>query len=146
MPSPDHLEALRGADVGLRVIRGATVRGAGYGVGILITAAASVLLLRHLGVVDFGRYMTVASLVAIVGGLTDAGLSAVGSRDLALRRPGGERRRLLANLLGLRLVITPLGVLAAIAFALLRRELAGAWCSARCSPASGSCSSRARRR
>ena len=116
---PDHLEALRGADVGLRVIRGATVRGAGYGVGILITAAASVLLLRHLGVVDFGRYMTVASLVAIVGGLTDAGLSAVGSRDLALRRPGGERRRLLANLLGLRLVITPLGVLAAIAFALL---------------------------
>ena len=77
------------------------------------------LLLRHLGVVDFGRYMTVASLVAIVGGLTDAGLSAVGSRDLALRRPGGERRQLLANLLGLRLVITPLGVLAAIAFALL---------------------------
>jgi O-antigen/teichoic acid export membrane protein len=114
-----ELEPLRSPDVGLRVIRGATVRGTGYGLGVLLTAVASVLLLRHLGVADFGRYMTVASLVAIVGGLTDAGLTAVGGRDLALRPQGDERRRLLANLLGLRLVLTPLGALAAIAFAIV---------------------------
>jgi O-antigen/teichoic acid export membrane protein len=111
-------EPLRSPDVGLRVIRSATVRGAGYGVGVLLTAVASVFLLRHLGVADFGRYMTVASLVAIVGGLTDAGLSAIGGRDLALRGPGEERERLLTNLLGLRLVLTLLGALAAVMFAL----------------------------
>jgi O-antigen/teichoic acid export membrane protein len=51
--------------------------------------------------------------------LTDVGLSAVGARELALRPQGEERRRLLANLLGLRLALTPLGALAAIAFALV---------------------------
>jgi len=117
LPASDF-EPLRGPDVGLRVIRGATVRGAGYALGMLLTAAGSVFLLRHLGVADFGRYMTVTSLIAIVGGLTDAGLTAVGGRDLAVRPPGEGRRRLLANLLGLRLVLTPLGVLVAFVFAI----------------------------
>ena len=116
MRAAGAFEPLRGADVGLRVIRGAAVRGTGYAIGMLLAASASVFLLRHLGVADFGRYATVASLIAIVGGLTDAGLSAVGGRDLALRPPGEERRQLLANLLGLRLVLTLLGVLVAIAF------------------------------
>jgi O-antigen/teichoic acid export membrane protein len=112
-------EPLRSPDVGLRVIRGTVIRGLGYGLGMLLTAVASVFLLRHLGVADFGRYAAVTSLVAIVAGLTDAGLSAVGSRDLALRPRGEERRRLLANLLGLRLVLTPIGALAAIGFAVV---------------------------
>src|SRR6266545_2316014 len=115
---PSDFEPLREPDVGLRVIRGATLRGVGYALGMLLTAVASIFLLRHLGVADFGRYMTVVSLIAIVGGLTDAGLTAVGGRDLAVRPPGEERRRLLANLLGLRLVLTPLGVLVALAFAI----------------------------
>jgi O-antigen/teichoic acid export membrane protein len=118
LPESDF-EPLQSPDVGLRVIRGATLRGGGYALGMLLTATASIFLLRHLGVADFGRYMTVTSLVAIVGGLTDAGLTAVGGRDLALRPPGPERGRLLANLLGLRLLLTPLGVLVAIAFAIV---------------------------
>jgi O-antigen/teichoic acid export membrane protein len=111
-------EPLRSPDVGLRVIRGGAIRVAGYGVGMLLTAAASVLLLRYLGVADFGRYATVMSLIAIVGGLTDAGLSAIAGRDLAMRPAGEERGRLLANFLGLRLALTPLGALAAVAFAI----------------------------
>jgi O-antigen/teichoic acid export membrane protein len=112
-------EPLRSSDVGLKVIRGGTVRVAGYGLGTVFTAAASVLLLRYLGVVDFGRFMTVSSLVAIVSGVADAGLTAVGARDLALRPRGEERRRLVANLLGLRLTLTPVGVLAATGFAIV---------------------------
>jgi len=84
-----------------------------------MTAGASVLLLRHLGVASFGRYITVTSLVAIVGGLADAGLSAIGARDLALRSQGAERDHVLANLLGLRLLITPLGVAGATVFAVV---------------------------
>lgn len=111
-------EPQRESGIGPKVVRGGSVRAAGYSFGTLLTAGASVLLLRHLGVKDFGRYMIVASLVAIVSGLTDAGLTAVGARDLALRQPGDERQKLLANLLGLRLVLTPLGVLAATGFAI----------------------------
>jgi O-antigen/teichoic acid export membrane protein len=112
-------EPLRRPDVGLRLIRGGTIRVAGYGLSMLLTAAASVLLLRHLGVSGFGRYMTVASLIAIVSGVTDIGLAGVGARDLGLRPQGEERRRLLSNLLGIRLVLTPLGVLAATSFAVV---------------------------
>ncbi|MFL5915904.1 MAG: polysaccharide biosynthesis C-terminal domain-containing protein [Gaiellaceae bacterium] len=110
-------DALGAPDVGLKVIRGAGVRAGGYGLGMLLTAVASVLLLRHLGVVNFGRYATVTSLVAITGGLTEAGLTAVAGRDLTLRPRGEKRQRLLENLLGLRLVLTAVGVAAAIAFA-----------------------------
>jgi O-antigen/teichoic acid export membrane protein len=104
-------------DVGTKVVRGGAVRIGGYAAGMLLTAAASIFLLRHLGVSGFGRYMTVVSLIAIVGGVTEAGLSAVGGRDLAVRAPGVERSRLLANLLGMRLALTPVGVLLAIVFA-----------------------------
>ena len=57
--------------------------------------------------------------MAIVSGITDAGLTAVGARELALREPGESRRRLLENLIGLRLILTPVGVVGAVLFALL---------------------------
>jgi O-antigen/teichoic acid export membrane protein len=111
-------DVLQSPEAGGLVVRGGAIRGVGYAIGIALTAVASVFLLRYLGVADFGRYMTVVSLIAIVGGVTDAGLTAVGARDLA-RSPRGEpRHRLMANLVALRLVVTPLGVLAAIIFAL----------------------------
>jgi O-antigen/teichoic acid export membrane protein len=91
----------------------------GYGVGVLLAAATSILLLRHLGVIDFGRFMTVISLMAIVGGVTDAGLTTIATRELALRGSVSERRALLSDLLGLRLVLAPLGVLGALVFAVL---------------------------
>jgi O-antigen/teichoic acid export membrane protein len=111
-------DLLRTPAAGRLVIRGAAVRGMGYGVGVLLVAAASVFLLRYLGVADFGRFATIMSLIAIVSGVTDAGLTAVGARDLPLRARA-EQPRLLANLLGLRLLLTPLGVLGAAAFAIV---------------------------
>lgn len=56
--------------------------------------------------------MTVAALLGIVSGVTDAGLTAVGNRELALRT-GDERRRILGNLVALRLILTPAGVVLA---------------------------------
>jgi O-antigen/teichoic acid export membrane protein len=101
------------------VIRGGAVRGLGYLGGLVLGVAVSVLLLRHLGVVEFGRYATVAALLGIVSGVTDAGLTAVGARELSVLPAGPARERLLASLVALRLVATPLGVVAAVAFALL---------------------------
>jgi O-antigen/teichoic acid export membrane protein len=112
-------DPLQRQDAGQVVARGTTIRIVGYGIGMLTTAAASILLLRHLGVAAFGRYVTVTSVLAIVGGVTDAGLATVVGCDLALRRSDSERQRLLANLLGVRMVLTPLGVLAATLFAVI---------------------------
>lgn len=103
---------------GGRAIRGGMIRTLGYGTGLLLTAVASVFLLRYLGVVRFGQYTTVVAIVTVVQGVTDAGLSIVGTRELV--HADAERRRvLLADLVGIRLVLTPLGVAVGVLFALV---------------------------
>lgn len=111
---------------GGRVVRGGLARGVGYGIGTLLAAGTSVFLLRHLGRDDFGRYGAVAALLGIVSGISDAGLTAVGSRELALA-PTAERPRLLGNLVSLRLLITPLGIAAAAVFALVAYDRTMFW-------------------
>ena len=108
---------VRSPEAGARAIQGGIIRGSGYAAGVGLTAAASVLLLRYLGVVEFGRYVTVMSLIAVVSGIADAGLTAVANRELATRRLESERWALMQNLVGLRLILTPLGVLLATLFA-----------------------------
>jgi O-antigen/teichoic acid export membrane protein len=112
-------DLVRSSEAGARVVRGGIIRGAGYGTGVALTAVASIFLLRYLGVVDFGRYVTVMSLIAIVSGVTDVGLTAVANRELATRRDSADRARLMRNLVGLRILLTPIGVLAAVAFAVV---------------------------
>jgi O-antigen/teichoic acid export membrane protein len=111
---------------GGRVVRGSLVRGIGYGVGTILAAGTSVFLLRSLGTDDFGRYGAVAALLGIVSGISDAGLTAVGARELALA-PGDERPRLLRNLVTLRLVITPVGIAAAAIFAAIAYDQQMFW-------------------
>lgn len=111
------MDVLSTPEAGARVIRGGVLRGGGYAVGILLGAATSVFLLRGLAVDDFGRYATVAALLGIVAIVTDAGLTAVGARELALLPQGDPRTELLATLLGLRVVLTIAGVAGAVTFA-----------------------------
>jgi O-antigen/teichoic acid export membrane protein len=112
-------DVLHGPDVGPSVVRGTAWRVGAYAVGVLLTAAASILLLRYLGVDDFGRYATVMAIVAIVGGISDAGLTIVGTRELARRPKGSPRIELLGELVGMRMVFTPIGVALGVCFAAL---------------------------
>jgi O-antigen/teichoic acid export membrane protein len=84
------------------------MRVGGYFAGTLVSVLAAALLFRHLGVKDTGLYITALSLVAIVGALSDLGLTAVGVRELSTRPPD-ERWPLARDLLGLRITLTIVG-------------------------------------
>jgi O-antigen/teichoic acid export membrane protein len=124
--SETELDLLASPEAGGRVVRGGLLRGIGYGVGTLVAAGTAVLLLRHLGVGDFGRYGAVGALLGVISGVSDAGLTAVGSRELALAAPA-DRPRLLRNLVTLRLAITPVGVVAAALFAFVAYDRTMFW-------------------
>ena len=114
---PERADVLRTPEAGGMVIRGGAIRVAGYAVSMGVAAVTAVVLLRYLSVEDFGRYGVVVALLGIVSAVTEAGLTAVGSRELALRPPGPERRHLLGNLVALRIGLTIAGVLVAALFA-----------------------------
>lgn len=96
-------------EAGAKVIRSGVIRAAAYAATILLTGLTVPLMTRHLGVADFGRFVTASTIVTIVAGVTELGLSGVGTREYALAAPS-ERRGLLANLLGLRTVLTLVGL------------------------------------
>ncbi len=110
------LDLLRTPEAGGRVVRGGLIRGVGYAISTALGLATAVLLLRHLGVTDFGRYATVTAILGIVAGVTDAGLTAVGSREVSVARTAVERIHILNNLLLLRVAGAGLGVAAAVGF------------------------------
>lgn len=103
---------------GPAAIRGGGLRAAGYALGMLLTLVSVPLIVRHLGVVDFGRFVLVTSLMTLVVGLTEGGLAAVGLREYTLRS-AEERKSLMSNLLGVRLALTGAGVSVATAFAIV---------------------------
>jgi O-antigen/teichoic acid export membrane protein len=110
-------DVLDSREAGGRIIRGGVVRGGGYVLSTLIALIGVALVTRHLGVVDFGRFQTVISLITMVGTVTDAGMATLGLREYA-QRPGEERDRLMRSLLGLRLALTLLGAAIATLIAL----------------------------
>ena len=112
--APDVLDTREAGGI---AVRGAALRGLGYAVVVAISVVSAAVLTRYLGVADFGRYTVVISLAAIVGAISEAGMTNVGIREYSTLA-GEQRARLIANLLGLRIVLAALGVAAAVIFAL----------------------------
>ena len=96
-------------DAKVALIRGGAVRLLSFVAITLLSVLSTSLLTRHLGVVEFGDYTTVTSLVAVVAIVTDAGMSSIGVREYAVLH-GEARRRLLADLLGLRISLSVAGI------------------------------------
>jgi O-antigen/teichoic acid export membrane protein len=113
-PAPPDIVSTTAA--GPAAIRGGAIRVAGYGVGVLLSVLSAALLFRHLGVVRSGEYVTVLAIVTITAGVTDVGLAAIGVREYTVRDRAG-REALMRSLLGLRIVLTSIGVAAAVAAA-----------------------------
>src|SRR3954470_22192989 len=106
-------------EAGGKVIRGGLLRTASYVLGVLVGIVATPFMVRHLGVVDFGRFITVTSLMFIVSGLTEVGLTSIGVREYTTHQDVADRRRLMRNLLGVRLVLSAAGAAGALGFALI---------------------------
>jgi O-antigen/teichoic acid export membrane protein len=117
-PSPPPSPRLEGApaanvlDSGAaagQAIRGGLLRTGGHGLGIVLSLVSVPFMIRHLGVVDYGYYITVTAILILIQGFTEAGLTNLGVREFAVLH-GDARDALLRNLLGLRLALTLAGV------------------------------------
>ena len=117
-PEDARVDILDTTDAGPIVIRGSLLRLAGYLLGTLATVVSSAVVIRHLGVVDTGHFLTVTALVTIVATVSDLGLTGFSLREYATV-PRSDGRRILRNLLGIRLVLALGGTLIAVLFGLL---------------------------
>jgi O-antigen/teichoic acid export membrane protein len=99
-------------------IRGGAIRVLGYASGVLVSLGSGTILVRHLGISSFGRYVTVTSLIGLVGGVSEAGIYLYGIREWGARA-GPDRRQLMASLLTMRLIMTAAGIACAVCFGLL---------------------------
>jgi O-antigen/teichoic acid export membrane protein len=115
-PAPGEPDLLDTREAGGVAMRGSVLRTASYVLGILLSLISAHVLITHLGFSQFGRYTLVVALVTIVGGFTEGGLNSVVIREFSVL--SGERRReMMASAIGMRLVVTLVGVAFAVVFA-----------------------------
>jgi O-antigen/teichoic acid export membrane protein len=113
----DRADVLDSAAAGAHVVRGGVLRAGGYVSGTLLSLIGVAVVTRHLGLAEYGRYQTIISLITVVGAVTDAGMGTLGLREYS-QRQGADRVALMRSLLGLRLVLTAVGVVLALGIAL----------------------------
>lgn len=108
MSADPHEDILSTSAAGPAAARGGALRVGGYLLATAVSALSAALLFRHLKVISTGSYAAAVTLVAIVGALSDLGLTAIGVREMSQQQPS-ERWRLARDLLGLRIVLTAAG-------------------------------------
>jgi O-antigen/teichoic acid export membrane protein len=110
-------ETLGDPSAGAIAIRGSVLRSGGYALGVLLSLISVPLLIRHLGLDEFGAYVTIVAVATIVSLLSDLGLTSLGVREWVQRDEAG-RARLMHDLLGARLAFAAIGCAGAMIFAL----------------------------
>jgi O-antigen/teichoic acid export membrane protein len=120
MPADDHPigDVLDTSRAGPLALRGSALLLAGQGGGILLGLVSSSLLIRHLHQVGFGQYVTALSIATIAAGLTEGGVNTIALREFA-SRSAHERDDAMAKMLGIRIVLSIVGLLGATAFAVV---------------------------
>jgi O-antigen/teichoic acid export membrane protein len=114
-PSPPFgdVDILDTGAAGGRAIRGGVLRTLAYGGALGLSLVSVPFMIRHLGAVQYGYFITVSSIMFIIGGVTEAGLTNLGVREFSVLGRQ-ERESFLRNLVGLRYVLTTLGVAVAV--------------------------------
>ena len=111
-PADVERDVLDSGRAGGMAIRGGALRVLAYGGALLLSLVSVPFMTRHLGVADYGHYVTVSSIIFIIGGVTEAGLTNLGIRDYTVL-VGERREEFLRNLAGLRFALTAAGVVLA---------------------------------
>jgi O-antigen/teichoic acid export membrane protein len=113
--SEPDVDVLDSSVAGGVAIRGGALRTLAYVASMLLSLVSVPFMTRHLGTVDYGYFVTVSSIIFIIGGVTEAGLTYMGIREYAVL-DGQARDLFLRRLVGLRLALTIVGVIVATAF------------------------------
>jgi O-antigen/teichoic acid export membrane protein len=113
-----EIDVLDTSAAGGLVIRGGALRVLSYICAVLVSIVGAALMLRHLGVVQFGRYTTVFAFITIIGALSDLGLTGVGLRQAAVG-DRAERERVIRNVIGMRLTTSSIGIAVACLFGIV---------------------------
>jgi O-antigen/teichoic acid export membrane protein len=113
-PDPLEPDVLDTGAAGGKAIRGGVLRTAAYGAVMLMSVISVPFMIRHLGVVDYGRFVTVSAIIFIIGSVTEAGLTNLGIREYSVLEREA-RAGMLGNLAGLRLALTAAGLVIALA-------------------------------
>jgi O-antigen/teichoic acid export membrane protein len=111
-------DVLSAAGAGRKVIHGSALRLGANLASLVFALVTATLLLRHLGVDESGRYVTVMSLAGIALAIVDTGLNVSASKDLTMC-PREGRRALLANVVGQRIIVAAVALVVLVAFALV---------------------------
>jgi O-antigen/teichoic acid export membrane protein len=111
-----HPELIDTPEAGPAVIRGGVMRTASFVAGLALSTLSAPLIVRHLGENEYGRYLPIISLVALIGLIADSAMTNVGMREYAsIEAP--DRPALLRALLGLPMALTIAGLVIVFAFA-----------------------------
>lgn len=103
MTEPDLLDS---PEAGGTAIRGTVLRTAFFGAGLLVSLVSVPFLVRHLGPVEYGYYVTVSAIVFVIAGVTEGGLTTLGVRHYSSGVDDDERSAIVRNLVGVRLLLT----------------------------------------
>ena len=112
-PAGDVLDTTRAGGLALR---GSVLRVGSYGGGMLLALVSAPLLIGHLHQTGFGHYVTALSIAMIAAGLTEGGVNTIALREFA-SRTGSERDAAMRDILGIRLLLSVVGVIGATVFA-----------------------------
>lgn len=110
----DEPDVLDSGAAGGKAIRGGALRTVAYVAVMLMSVVSVPFMIRHLGVVDYGRFITVSAIIFIIGSVTEAGLTNLGVREYSVLEREA-RQGMLGNLAGLRLALTLAGLVIALA-------------------------------
>jgi len=113
-PAADVLDSRR---AGGMFLRGSGLRMVAYAGAVLASVVSIPLVTRHLQKVQYGRYVTVTSLLLIVMALSEGGLANLGVREFSTGDER-ERREFMRSLIGLRIALSTVGGVGAILFTL----------------------------
>jgi O-antigen/teichoic acid export membrane protein len=105
-------------EAGPVVIRGSLIRTVGWVGGLALGALSAPLIIRHLGEAEYGRFLPIISLVAVIAIIADNAMANVAIREYSAAHRD-ERAELLRNLLGMRLALTGAGLAIVLGFAVL---------------------------